>query len=38
MKKNNSPKEILDKIKSAKKILLSLHEGPDGDSLVVLQL
>lgn len=32
MGKNNSSGEILDKIKSTKKILLSLHEGPDGDS------
>ena len=33
MEKNNSSQEILEKIKSAKKILIKLHEGPDGDSL-----
>jgi len=33
MKKNNSPKDILDKIKISKRILISLHDGPDGDSL-----
>ena len=31
--KNNSSNEILDEIKKSRKILLSLHEGPDGDSL-----
>lgn len=31
--KNNSEKEIYDKLKSSKRILLSLHAGPDGDSL-----
>lgn len=30
--KNNSPKEIFDRIKKAKKIFISLHNGPDGDS------
>lgn len=30
---NNSPEEILDKIKDSKNIVLSLHRGPDGDSL-----
>lgn len=33
MKRNNSIKEIFDKIKSSKRILISLHKGPDGDSL-----
>jgi len=33
MNKNNPPKEILEKLKSSKKILISLHDGPDGDSL-----
>lgn len=32
-KKNNTPEEILDKIKNSKKIFMTLHEGPDGDSL-----
>lgn len=30
--KNDSFEKILDKIKSSTKILLSLHDGPDGDS------
>jgi len=30
---NNSPQEILEKIQSSKRILLSLHGSPDGDSL-----
>ena len=29
---NNSAKEILEKIKNAKSILIPLHQGPDGDS------
>ena len=33
MNKNNTPGEIFKKIKSSKKFLLSLHNGPDGDSL-----
>lgn len=33
MKTNNSFEEIWEKIKSSKKILMSLHYGPDGDSL-----
>lgn len=33
MKKNNTPEEILKKIKSCKWIILPLHEGPDGDSI-----
>lgn len=33
MQKNNSAKEIFEKIKNSKNILMSLHEGPDGDSL-----
>jgi len=33
MKKNNSFKEIWNKIKESKKLLISLHKGPDGDSL-----
>ena len=31
--KNNSALEILEKLKSANNILITLHEGPDGDSL-----
>ncbi len=31
--KNSLPQEILEKLKSAKKVLISLHNGPDGDSL-----
>lgn len=31
--KNNTPKEIWDKIKKSKNILTSLHANPDGDSL-----
>jgi len=31
--KNNTPEEILDKIKGSKKIFIKLHDGPDGDSL-----
>lgn len=30
---NNTPKEILEKIKSCKKIVLPLHNAPDGDSI-----
>ena len=30
---NNTFEEIWDKIKSSEKILMSLHSGPDGDSL-----
>ena len=33
MEQNNTPKEILEKIKSCKKIVLPLHNGPDGDSI-----
>lgn len=33
MNKNNSFEEIYDKIKQSNNILLSLHRGPDGDSL-----
>jgi len=33
MKQNNSPQEIFEKIKEAKKIYLQLHNAPDGDSL-----
>ncbi len=31
--KNNSFQEIYDKLKKCKKVLISLHYGPDGDSL-----
>jgi phosphoesterase RecJ-like protein len=31
--KNNSPGEIFNKIKNCKNILMTLHKGPDGDSL-----
>ena len=31
--KNNSLGEIVDKLKSAKKVLITLHTAPDGDSL-----
>lgn len=30
---NNTPQEIWEKLSSAKKVLMSLHYGPDGDSL-----
>jgi bifunctional oligoribonuclease and PAP phosphatase NrnA len=30
---NNTPKEIWDKLKESKNLLMSLHYGPDGDSL-----
>jgi len=30
---NSSSKDILKKIKSANKILIPLHQGPDGDTL-----
>ncbi|MFC1681998.1 bifunctional oligoribonuclease/PAP phosphatase NrnA [Nanoarchaeota archaeon] len=33
MKENTSIKEIFDKLKSSKRILIALHRGPDGDSL-----
>ncbi len=31
--KNNSFEEIWNKLKSSKRVIMSLHEGPDGDSL-----
>jgi bifunctional oligoribonuclease and PAP phosphatase NrnA len=31
--KNNTPEEIYKKLKDSKKVLISLHTGPDGDSL-----
>ena len=31
--KNNAIQEIWSKIKASKKVLMSLHYGPDGDSL-----
>lgn len=33
MGENNSIQDIFDKLKSSKKVLMSLHRGPDGDSL-----
>ncbi len=33
MKQNNSFQEIYDKLKKSKKVLLTLHSSPDGDSL-----
>lgn len=30
---NNTPQEILDKLRSLKKVIISLHSSPDGDSL-----
>jgi nanoRNase/pAp phosphatase (c-di-AMP/oligoRNAs hydrolase) len=32
-KKNNTFEEIWEKLKSCKKVLMTLHTGPDGDSL-----
>jgi len=33
MQNNNSFEEIFEKIKNSENILMSLHRGPDGDSL-----
>ena len=33
MEQNSTPKEILEKIKSCKNIVLPLHDGPDGDCI-----